>query len=210
MPNLQAKISAHNKSILSGTTIIQKGCNCQKNRVCPLKGQCIVSDCVYMATVISKNEQQEDGHRYVGLCTGLFKLRLSNHDQSFKDRSKMKASELSKFIWKIKDSPVNEFSITWKILGTEKTYNRNNGKCQLCLREKLEILKSRIKSGRKSINKREEIFRGCLHRFRHQLGNIDIRNVQMDLSSPVNLSVKENIESGSLRSGKQWKIFENG
>ena len=124
--------------------------------------------------------------------------------------NKPQASKLSKFIWQVEHSTVDEFSIKWMILGTEKSYNRNNGKCQLCLREKLEILKSRIKSGRKAINRREEIFRGCLHRFRHQLGNIDTRNVKMDLRSPVSLLVEENIESGSLRSGKQWKIFENG
>ena len=84
MPNLQAKISAHNKSIMSGTSNIEKGCNCQTNRVCPLEGECVVSDCVYMATVMNKNEQQDDGHKYVGLCTGLFKLRLANHEQSFR------------------------------------------------------------------------------------------------------------------------------
>ena len=41
---------------------------------------------------------------YNGLCETEFKVRFYNHSQSFKHRSKSKATELSKFIWNCKDA----------------------------------------------------------------------------------------------------------
>ena len=49
MPNINAKITAHNKALLASTSvneIVTKSCNCQKSKVCPSNGKCVVSDVI--------------------------------------------------------------------------------------------------------------------------------------------------------------------
>ena len=209
LPNLEARICAHNKSLLSKPQNL-KSCNCQKSRVCPLNGKCVVEDCIYKAEVV-RPEQGQKEHVYIGLAGGLFKKRLANHQQSFRDRNKIKFSELSKFVWKLQDQGIYNYSINWTILSTEKGYDRRNGKCGLCLREQLEILKASYKVGRRLINKREELFTGCIHRYRHQLGVIDTNNISINEINNFanNMTPEENITSGSLRSGRLWRNYEN-
>ena len=111
LPNIACKISAHNKFLLSGKakiTTSEKICNCQKSRICPLKGNCVVENSVYRAQVLKEGQTEKEGNMYVGLHTGLFKLRLANHEQSFKVRSKAKC-ELGKYICKLKDRGIEHF-----------------------------------------------------------------------------------------------------
>ena len=78
LPNLKAKIAGHNKAILEKSrlnNVQAKTCNCQKGKVCPLEGKCVVDNVVYMAEVTTREEASGDGHLYVGLVGGPFKLR---------------------------------------------------------------------------------------------------------------------------------------
>ena len=82
---------------------------------------------------------------------------------------------MSKFVWKLKRKNV-EFKVNFKILSTERPYQKETGKCPMCTREKLEIIKHIKKRGSKSLNRRWEVFRKCLHRGRHLLGTINTRH----------------------------------
>ena len=85
LPNLKAKINAHNKSLLNkvASDSGQKECNCQRSRECPLQGNCVVKDVVYKAVIRTPNQEEGEGHTYLGLASGLVKLRISNHYRSF-------------------------------------------------------------------------------------------------------------------------------
>ena len=81
-------------------------------------------------------------------------------------------------------------------MASEALYNRNTRKCQLCSREKLEILRLMKNKGAKSLNKRDEITRRCIHRFKHQLGA-----VEMQVSNELTEQVLEHEQSISNERG---------
>ena len=150
-----------------------KNCNCQRNRTCPLSENCQYEDVVYQAEVLCNGQDSGQGDLYVGLASGLVKKRISNHFSTFGNESKRNQCELSKFIWKLKDRGINNFEVKWKILAQENLYSTANRKCQLCSREKVEIQRAIKRAGNKCINKREEMFRRCIHRFKYYLGYLD-------------------------------------
>ena len=53
-------------------------------------------------------------------------------------------SELSKYIWKLKDNK-QDFDITWSVLKQSISYTGESKRCNLCLEEKLCILKDKYK-----------------------------------------------------------------
>ena len=64
-----------------------------------------------------KNEKKnKNGDKYFGICEKEFKTRLDNHKISFKNRQKEKDTELSKYIWNLKDKNITNFSIKWSIV----------------------------------------------------------------------------------------------
>ena len=157
MPSLKSKISAHNKSCLEKSTQptepIQKSCNCRDKPSCPLNGKCLTSNVVYQATVTS-----EKGHEtYIGLTGDNFKNWYRNHTASFRDKNKRNATELSKYIWSLKDSFI-PFSLSWKIIAHANSYSNTTKRCNLCLTEKFFII---CKPNLCSLNKRNELATTC-------------------------------------------------
>ena len=73
-----------------------------------------------------------------------FKTRYYNHLESFKNKRHKNETELSMYIWKLKEKEV-EHTITWKKLRQSNTCQRRSGLCNLCLEEKVEILLSQVK-----------------------------------------------------------------
>ncbi|KAJ8037225.1 hypothetical protein HOLleu_17989 [Holothuria leucospilota] len=73
--------------------------------------KCRTANVVYQATVKS-NDREE---KYVGLTENTFKLRLANHQQSFTKEKYRNQTELSKYVWTLKNSNT-DFKIHWKIL----------------------------------------------------------------------------------------------
>ena len=62
--------------------------------------------------ICSKNKNQ--AKNYYGTCEKKFKERYSNHTVSFRDKSKEKSTELSKYIWELKNSSIN-YDLNWSI-----------------------------------------------------------------------------------------------
>ncbi len=126
---------------------------------CPLEGQCLADSLVYQATISCK-ENGSKKFRYIGITEGNFKTRYNNHTASFRNRSNMSKTELSKKFWELKDKGKTP-QISWEILKTVNKYKCGQEICNLCLTEKLLIIKSRDKY---LLNSRSEIISKCRHK----------------------------------------------
>ena len=70
-----------------------------------------------------------------------FKTRYRNHKTSFSNRKYSAATALSKYIWVLKDANINYY-IKWSIIKRARAYTSGAKQCNLCLAEKLYILKA--------------------------------------------------------------------
>ena len=134
MPNMKTIISTHNKKILSQDTATpgptqqqERTCNCRKKPECPLEGKCLQPNVVYQASVTTEATNES----YVGLASN-FKDRYRNHMTSFRHANRRNETELSKYIWTLKDAR-KPFRVQWKVLATCKPYDNMTKKCNLCL-----------------------------------------------------------------------------
>ena len=149
-------IKAHNNKIISKVSSEAKKCNCKIKKDCPLQGKCLSTQIVYKATVTTEDESKS----YIGLAGGTFKERFNNHTKSFRHKKYGKETELAKCIWDLKRRQ-KEYSVTWEIVRQSNTVKRLSGQCNLCLDEKLEILKLK-----NAINRRSELISKCRHGIR--------------------------------------------
>ena len=135
MPNVKQIIDSYNKNILKkavqpqGTTT--KTCNCRRTDECPLKGECLLKEVVYQAKVTTKEKTET----YIGLTATEFKTRWRNHQMSLKHENKKNDTELSKYLWQLKEKK-KDFTITWKILAKARAYTNLTKWCNLCIPEK--------------------------------------------------------------------------
>jgi hypothetical protein len=65
-----------------------------------------------------------------------FKERYRNHNRSFNHKKYSYDTELSKYIWKLKENK-QDFDITWSILKRAVSYTGGSKRCNLCLEENL-------------------------------------------------------------------------
>ena len=72
---------------------------------------------------------------YVGLTATDFKTRWRNHQMSFKHEKRRNDTELSKYLWKLKEKKEG-YSISWKIIAKAKAYSNTTKRCNLCITEK--------------------------------------------------------------------------
>ena len=94
---------------------------------------------------------------YFGLCETDFKTRYYNHTHSFRNRSKCKVTELSKFLWECKDAESTP-SNHWKSVCRAPSYKQGNDYYNLCLAEKFAILTADPKT---TLNKKTELINKC-------------------------------------------------
>ena len=165
MTNLKQNIDGHNKSTLRKKVVPSKTCNCRKPADCPLAGNCLKESVVYQATVATVDNRPDQ--TYVGLTENSFKTRFTNHKASFNHPSKRLNTELSKYVWQLKDTKTN-FQITWKILKQAAPYNPASNRCNLCLWEKYFII---CRPDLASLNKRNELITSCRHANKFLLKN---------------------------------------
>lgn len=169
MPNMKSIITAHNKTVLAkNLEKVNPGenqCNCRKKDSCPLSGKCLSENIIYKASVIRSDDNREE--TYVGLTANSFKSRLGNHTKSFKNAIYRNSTELSKYIWQLKDSKI-DFSIKWSIIQRCKPYSNISKKCNLCLCEKFIII---CHPEECTLNRRSELVSTCRHRKKYLLCN---------------------------------------
>ena len=154
-------IKSHNRRVLetAGDTDMLP-CNCRNKEQCPMNGQCRAKATVYHGN-ISEIADTTYSFNYVGISEPEVKTRISKHDTSMKYREHEHDTELSKKFWEMKDegrTPV----IKWKILQFARPYQNGRLNCDLCLSEKLHIIK--LQATEKLLNKRTELISKCRHR----------------------------------------------
>lgn len=167
MSNIQQTINVHNKNLLSTPPNISapRECNCRNKSTCPMDNKCLTTSVIYQATVKTNNNTPDQ--TYIGLTEGTFKSRYTNHKASFNHHNKRNATELSKYIWTLKENNIIH-NITWKVLRRAIPYNNISGKCQLCLWEKYYII---FKPHLGTLNKRSELISTCRHASKFLLRN---------------------------------------
>ena len=166
MPNVRTIIEGNNKRKLAKGSKgnVQRECNCLGNTTCPLQGKCLSRDIVYQATV--KTSEKEE--KYVGLTATVFKVRYANHKASFKARAKSNSTELSKYIWQLKDSNT-DYTTSWKILCHASHYTNVRKRCNLCIAEKYYII---CQPQSAILNKCNELISKCRHNEQFLLKNV--------------------------------------
>ncbi len=156
MPNLENIIQSHNKRVLDNikdTSPKCRRCNCRNKANCPLDEQCLTPSVIYEATA----KTSSDIYNYIGLTEGPFKTRFNGHKQALTHDKYRHSTELSKKVWELKDNNI-PYNISWKILQQAHPYKGGGSRCDLCLSEKLHILRNT-----KSLNKRSELVSKCRH-----------------------------------------------
>ena len=94
---------------------------------------------------------------YYGSGETTFKLRYDNNNQSFKDNRKINSTELSKAVWKLKQSGQSP-QIRWKIVHHATPYQCRSKTCNLCLSKNYKYFRQTQK---KVLNKRSELVSKC-------------------------------------------------
>ena len=169
LTNMKQHFSKINAKLLSGNNSKQAGkCNCTRKykNGCPVQGQCQQKSVVYQADVKTDLETKT----YYGSTKNEFKTRFLQHMSSFNTTLKKSSTTLARYVQKLKKSNT-EFQITWSIKAKAHTFSSGSKQCDLCLTEKLTILKA---DPRTLINKRDELLSKCLHKNNHYLSSIKV------------------------------------
>ena len=90
---------------------------------------------------------------YIGLTEGTFKQRCTQRKSTFTHRKLSNSTELSKYIWQLKDSNTS-FTTKWSIIARGRPYHNSGKICDLSLAKKLHIIK---RSNNNLLNKRSEL-----------------------------------------------------
>ena len=98
---------------------------------CPIDNNCLTSSVIYNAQVTTDDTTKN----YIGLTEGTFKQRFTQHKHSFRHRSYMNSTELSKYIWQLRDSNKG-FNVKWTIICRARPYSNITKRCDLCTTEK--------------------------------------------------------------------------
>ena len=166
MKNMAAIISSHNHKVLSPRpTQAPRQCNCRQPDRCPLKGHCLTECIVYKATVSVPNKPNK---HYYGLTEGPFKTRFNGHTHSFRTESCRRETELSKYIWELKDRN-QPYKIAWDIERRASPYKCGTRRCDICLSEKMVIA---LADPLSTLNKRAEIISTCRHRAKFRYSKV--------------------------------------
>ena len=170
MGNMTNIISNHNKKVTNSDNETNgKTCNCRNKSNCPFDNKCLTNKVVYKAEV-----ETNDGINKLStkVCFGIsktgFKCRYNKHTMSFRNRTHENDTELSKYIWNLKDQN-KDFDIKWSIFKKSFRYSIVLKSCNLCLLEKLVICN--FKEEDRLLNKRLDLVSKCRHENKYILMN---------------------------------------
>ena len=158
MRNMKSIVNSNNRKIIQEEPKeTEQKCNCPRNKTCPLNGNCLSRNTIYLGKVTSDLPDYGE-NKYAGLSEPVMKKRLGNHNLSFRDRTYAKC-EIAKEVWRINDRGGN-YNIEWEIVGHAASYNPITKKCHLCLSEMLYI----NENVDNLLNTRKELVQKCRHR----------------------------------------------
>ena len=163
--NMESKIKKHNKRLMAEEPAQEEKenlCNCRVEANCPVENKCKTESVVYKAKVTYQDSEME----YVGITNGPFKTRYNEHTSNFRIEASKNKTTLAKFVHdkKLNPSP----PVKWQIMKQVRRYAPGQKTCNLCLLEKLYIVKNM--NNIRSLNKRADIGNKCTkHRDKHFL-----------------------------------------
>ena len=172
MSNISSITSGHNKNLLN-PNVPQYGCNCRIREDCSLQNQCLTPNIIYRADFHC--QANKDHNFYFGVAQTPFKERFRNHNRDFNYEQYIKSTELSKYIWWLKDART-PCTINWSIVAKVKG-NTKISYCPLCLTEKYHLIE--YFNDIRLLNKKSEFIYACRHQSKLLLKNLQ-RNDSMD------------------------------
>ena len=122
----------------------------------PSTRKCTTKNIIYEAKI---STAQDEKH-YIGLTATTFKAHHAGHKSTFKDKEKKHSTELSKYIWKLKDEGA-PYTITWRVIRHAQPYFPRTKRCKLCLWEKYFIITANKDN---ILNSRTELISTCRHK----------------------------------------------
>ena len=124
-------------------------------------GKCLAKCTVYKAEATTTDKRK----LYYGTSDGKFKTRFNTHTSSFRYSTD---TELSKYIWKLSKEKI-QYEIKWNIAAYASTYKCGSRRCDLCLTEKLKIMRE---DPELLLDKRSELVSKCRHKNKFIIVNI--------------------------------------
>ena len=113
MDKVTKNTNSHNKYIASRKDQANQNLsNWQNPNNCPFDNKCLTSKIFYSAEIITNNQQPSKV--YLEISKTEFKIRFHNHQISSQYWQNKKDTELSKYIWELKDKHM-EYQIKWFI-----------------------------------------------------------------------------------------------
>ena len=148
----------HNTNLLKDPVApTAKERSCWQKFNCTLAEKCLSECLVYHAQVDRSDINQTKN--YYRTCEKNFREHYNIHTASFRNTNKENSTELSKYIWELKNSSIN-YDLKWSIACKAHPYTGGTRKCDLCLTEKLTIMKADPES---LLNTRDEFVSKCRH-----------------------------------------------
>ena len=118
---------------------------------------------MYKATVTSSDNEVKT---YTGCTDRTFKKRHYGHISDMKHKENRKNTSLAGYIWEKKDAGKQIVDIKWEILKECTKYQPGNNSCDVCLSEKLCIMKE---NNSNTLNRRSELMNKCRHKWKWRL-----------------------------------------
>ena len=139
-PTQQDNTKKHDKQSTTKHTNDSRPCNCRSHNQCPMQGNCLQANVVYKADITATDNNETK--TYIGVTANEFKTRFRNHTKSINSKKYQNETELSKYIWQLRDSN-RPHKIKWGIIKKITSCKSGQSRCGLCPEEKLLILKGR-------------------------------------------------------------------
>ena len=132
-----------------------------------MNGRCRESNIIYKANIstVNSNGGVSQNKNYIGLTSTQFIDRYRNHSHSFSNNKLRNATELSKYVWSLKDKG-SEYQIEWEIVKRARVYKPGDKYCNLCTAEAIAIA---INTDGNCLNSKNEVIKKCRHRSKWKL-----------------------------------------
>ena len=172
--NIFQIINNHNKEIIkefqdrtnnNNNNSKQNECNCKTRNNCPMNGLCNLNKEVYQGIIYPK-ENIMDRKTYIGISSRKWKIRYANHKYPFTHKHLKHQTALSKQLWRFQNKGITP-EIQWSMLKKSNTQKCFDGRCNLCLEEKIQI--RTYLDPENLLNKRCEFIARCRHKTKFKL-----------------------------------------
>ena len=132
-----------------------------------MNGLCNLKNVVYQGIIFPKeNIKDKKKTTHIGISLVRWKLRYNNHIHLFSHECLSNQTVLSKHFWKVKNKGLTP-EIQWRILKRSITLSCFDGRYNLCLEEKIQIML--YPDSGNLLNQRCDLIARCWHKNKFRL-----------------------------------------